>query len=319
MRELVVLGTASRTPTRNRSHHAALLRWDDQGILFDPGEGAQRQLTLAGVSPSTITAICITHFHGDHCLGLPGVAQRLSADRVDHPIDVYFPASGTPYFDRLMTASISAPTADIRAHPSQPGMVVDGPPLSLEARGLEHRVEALGWRLAEPDGRRMLPDRLAALGIRGADIGRLQRQGQLEVDGQTVALDEVSAPKPGQKVAFVMDTALCDAAYELAAGVDLLVCEATFLSEDEDLARRYGHLTAAQAGQLAAAAGARRLVLTHYSQRYGDEELFAQEARAYHGDVVAGRDLMRVPVPPRADVWTDGDVMGSSGASRPAG
>jgi ribonuclease Z len=81
-RELVVLGTASQAPTRTRNHNGYLLRWDDEGILFDPGEGTQRQLTLAGVAASAITRICITHFHGDHCLGLPGVIQRLSLDRV---------------------------------------------------------------------------------------------------------------------------------------------------------------------------------------------------------------------------------------------
>lgn len=295
----MVLGTASQTPTRTRSHHAALLRWDGYDVLFDPGEGTQRQMTLAGVSTTSIRSICITHFHGDHCLGLPGIIQRLSVDRVSSPVDIYFPASGAPYFERLAHASISRPLADVRGHPSGAGTVNSGPPLKVEARELYHRVDTLGWRLSEPDGRRMLPERLEALGIRGPDIGRLQREGELDAGGRRVGLEEVSVHRPGQKVAFVMDTALCDAAFELAEDVDLLVCEATFLSGDEALARRYRHLTAAQAGRIAAEAGARRLVLTHYSQRYADEDSFAAEARQWHADVVAARDLLRVPVPPR--------------------
>jgi ribonuclease Z len=94
VRELVVLGTSAQVPTRTRAHHGALLRWDDEAILFDPGEGTQRQLSLAGVSPSSITRICLTHLHGDHCLGLPGVLQRLALDDLERPVHLYFPASG---------------------------------------------------------------------------------------------------------------------------------------------------------------------------------------------------------------------------------
>src|SRR5918997_517613 len=105
-RELVVLGTASQVPTRYRNHNGYFLRWDGEGVLFDPGEGTQRQLLLAGIPSGSITRICITHLHGDHCLGLPGVIQRMVLDRVTHPIDVYFPASGRPYIDRLRSASV---------------------------------------------------------------------------------------------------------------------------------------------------------------------------------------------------------------------
>ena len=299
IRELVVLGTASQAPTRTRSHHAALLRWDDEQILFDPGEGTQRQFILAGVSVSRVTRICITHFHGDHCLGLPGVTQALSRNRVEQPVDVYFPASGAGYYERLMHASVHQPTVELRAHSCEPGTVADTPAFRLEARRLDHRTDTLGWRLVEPDTRRMLPDRLAAAGVAGPDVGRLQQAGVLDVGGRRVSLDEVSAPRRGQRVAFVMDTALCDAAGELAEGADLLVCESTFLDRDRDLAARWKHLTAGQAARLAAAAGARRLVLTHFSQRYDDAGEFAAEASAYHPDVVVARDLDRVPVPPR--------------------
>src|SRR5438067_3856223 len=100
-RELVVLGTASQAPTRYRNHNGYLLRWDTDGILFDPGEGTQRQFTLAGVSPTSITRICVSHFHGDHCLGLPGVLQRPALDRVTRPIEVHFPASAQGDYDDL--------------------------------------------------------------------------------------------------------------------------------------------------------------------------------------------------------------------------
>jgi ribonuclease Z len=300
VRELVVLGTSSQVPTRERAHHGAFLRWDDEGVLFDPGEGTQRQLTLAGISAASITRICITHLHGDHCLGLPGVLQRMGLDRVDRPVDLYFPASGREYVDRLRRASVAHEAFEIREHPvDTDGLVDTWPDLALHARALDHRVETYGWRLQEPDGRRMLPDRLAAHGVHGPDVGLIQREGSLEVEGRRIRLEEVSAPRRGQVFAFVMDTRACDAAVDLARGADLLVSESTFLSAEEDLAATYGHLTAAQAGRIATEAGVRRLVLTHYSQRHPDESDFAAEAGRVFSDVHAARDLDRIAVPPR--------------------
>ncbi|MGY1639216.1 ribonuclease Z [Geodermatophilus sp. SYSU D00742] len=303
VRELVVLGTASQAPTRERNHNGYLLRWDGEGLLFDPGEGTQRQLLLAGVPSSAITRICLTHFHGDHCLGLPGVVQRMSLDRVPHPVPAHFPASGGEYFERLRAASVFHDVLDLRAEPVvTDGPVASGPAWTLEARRLDHPVEAFGYRLVEPDGRRMLPDALATAGVAGPDVGRLQREGALDVGGRTVRLADVSAPRPGQRFAFVMDTRLCDAVSALAEGVDLLVVEATFLDEDAALADAYGHLTARQAATVAAECGVRRLVLTHFSQRYRDPERFREEAAAaFDGDLVVAADLQTVPVPRRPD------------------
>jgi len=302
-RELVVLGTASQAPTRHRNHNGYLLRWDTEGVLFDPGEGTQRQLLLAGVASSAITRICVTHFDGDHCLGLPGVLQRLSLDRVAHPVDVWYPAAGQEFYDRLRRCALYDDTVDVRPHPVHHEGVVDpGPePFALVAARLDHRTETVGWRVEEPDGRRMRPDRLAAAGITGPDVGRLQRDGALvTADGRRVTLEEMSEPRRGQVFAFVMDTRLCDAAFALADGADLVVCESTFLERDAGLAAAYGHLTAAQAARVAAGAGARQLVLTHFSQRYPDDALFAAEAGEIFPAVVVARDLDRVPVPPRA-------------------
>jgi ribonuclease Z len=301
MRELVVLGTASQVPTRLRGHNGYLLRWDGEGLLFDPGEGTQRQMLLAGVSTTEVTRICVTHFHGDHCLGLPGVIQRLSLDKVPHAVDAYFPASGREYFARLRRACAFYETAKLRENPvTGPGEIARDAFGLLAAQPLEHAIESYGYRLVEPDGRRMLPERLAALGISGPDVGRLQREGAIAVEGRTVTLDEVSEPRPGQRFAFVMDTRLCDGVYELAEGVDLLVIESTFLDEDADLARRFGHLTAAQAARVATDSGVRTLVLTHFSQRYPDPAAFEAEARRhFDGDLVVAADLTRIPVPPR--------------------
>jgi ribonuclease Z len=300
-RELIVLGTASQAPTRTRNHTGFVLRWDAHAFLVDPGEGAQRQMLLAGVSANQIHHVCITHLHGDHCLGLPGVLGRVSLDRVKHPIELHFPASGGPYVERLRHAAVFDDRGNIVERP----IIDDGPIAStrewtLSARRLDHTVEAYGYRLEEAAGRTFLPDRLAELGIEGSAVAELEQRGSLVVGGRTVNLDEVTVPRPGQVVAFVLDTRVCDAAVELAAGADLVVCESTFVHDEAHLADAYRHLTARQAATIAREAGARRLVLAHYSQRQPDETVFLEEALEVHDDVVAARDLDVIAVPGRA-------------------
>jgi ribonuclease Z len=299
VREVVVLGSASQVPTRRRNHNGYLLRWDDEGILFDPGEGTQRQMLLAGVPASAVTRLCVSHFHGDHCLGVPGVVQRLALDGVRRPVHAYFPASGGEFFTRLRHASAFHDVTDIREHPvTDEGCVADGPFGRLEARRLDHSLDAVGYRLVEPDGHRFMPELLARYGVEGPAVGHLQRAGVMRSGGRDVRLSDVTRPRRGQRFAFVMDTRLCDAVYALADGVDLLVIEATFLDEDADLASRHGHLTARQAARVAAECGVRRLVLTHFSQRYPDTLRHRDEARdVFDGDLVIAEDLVRVPVP----------------------
>jgi ribonuclease Z len=309
-RELVVLGTASQAATRHRNHNGYLLRWDGHGLLFDPGEGTQRQLLLAGVPSSAITRICLTHFHGDHCLGVPGVVQRLSLDRVRHPVYAHFPASGRHFFERLRHATAFREVADLREEPIEhDGVLFADRSGTLQARRLDHPVESFGYRLVEPDGRRMVPALLARSGVSGPDVGRLQREGELALGGRTVRLEQVSEQRPGQRFAFVMDTRLCAAVYALAERADLLVIESTFLTEDAGLAREYGHLTAGQAAAVAAECGVRTLVLTHFSQRYPDPARFHQEAAAvFDGEIVVARDLIRIPVPPRTSSPSDAGI-----------
>ncbi|WP_030953023.1 ribonuclease Z [Streptomyces sp. NRRL S-481] len=281
VRELVVLGTASQVPTRHRNHNGYLLRWDGEGILFDPGEGTQRQMLRAGVAAHDLNRICVTHFHGDHSLGLAGVIQRINLDKVPHEITAHYPRSGQRFFDRLRYATAYRETVDITQSPvAADGTLARTGGYTLQARKLSHPVESF-----------------AAHGIKGPDVGRLQREGSLG----GVSLEDVSEVRRGQRFAFVMDTRLCDGVYALAEGCDMLVIESTFLDEDEELAVEHGHLTATQAARVARDGGVRHLVLTHFSQRYTDPDDFERQARAagYDGELTVAHDLLRVPVPKR--------------------
>jgi ribonuclease Z len=171
---------------------------------------------------------------------------------------------------------------DLRERPVKAaGTVLRAAAFHVEARPLSHTAPAIGYRLVEADGRRMRPDKLAAFGVTGPDIGRLQHEGRLVIGDRLVTLEQVSEPRRGQRFAFIMDTRLCDAAFELADGADMLVCESTFADAE---------------------AGARLLVLTHFSQRYEHDDvqrLAAQAATTFGGPVVPAQDLDRIPVPSR--------------------
>lgn len=303
-RELIALGTASQVPTRRRNHNGYFLRWDDEGFLFDPGEGTQRQMVFGDLPASALHRIFVTHFHGDHCLGLAGILQRLSLDRCAHPVTVHYPASGQAYFERLQEASIyhhaaTIVPAPVDVAPGALGLVAETHAYRVFAHALEHPVPTVGYRIEERPSRTFLPELLAAHGVAGPAVGVLAARGSLSVGDRVVRLDDVSVPRPGGVFAFVMDTRACDGAVALARDADLLVMEATFAAADQELAAAYGHSSSVDAARTALAAGARRLAITHFSQRYTSTDAHLAEARAVFPETVALRDLDRIAIPRR--------------------
>jgi ribonuclease Z len=304
-RELIALGTSSQVPTKERSHNAYLLRWDGQGFLFDPGEGAQRQLSLSGIASSAIHYICITHFHGDHCLGLTGIVQRLSLDRCDHPVHIFFPEEGRIFIERLCSASIYQHKSDLILNPiaQNTGAMMDliqTEAYSLKAHSLNHSVPTVGFRLEESIGVRFLPEKLDQEGIHGAMVGELKRNGFIKVGNRVVRLEEVTTSRPGSVFAFIMDTKPCYGAVALANNADLLVMEATYISEQQELADQYFHSTASDAAKVAKTAGVQKLAITHFSQRYQDVGQHIREAQSIFPDVIALKDFDCIPIPRKA-------------------
>jgi ribonuclease Z len=304
VRELIALGTSSQVPTRHRNHHGCFLRWDDAGFLFDPGDGTQRQLIFGNIAARDITRICITHFHGDHCLGLAGILQRLSLDRCPHPVYVHFPSSGHEFFDRLRLASSYYVAADIRPCPFEERsdglqLLAETESYRLLAHKLDHSLPCAGYRLEEKVGRRFLPEKLAALGITGSLVGELSRTGRVVVHGREILVEEVSEEKQGSIFALVMDTRLCEGAFALARDADLLVMEATYTAEDQQLATDHGHASSVDAATVARQAGVKRLALTHFSQRYRDATQHLAEASAIFPESLVLADLDRVSIPRR--------------------
>jgi len=298
IRDLVILGSAAQQPTRYRNHSGYLFRWNNEGFLFDPGEGTQRQFIFAEVAPPVVNRIFISHFHGDHCLGLGSMLMRLNLDKVAHPIHCYYPASGKKYFDRLRYGTIYHENIEVIEHPvEEEGVVHDDGNFQIECVFLEHGVENIGWRVTEKDTRKFDKEKLKSCGVKGPLVSKLHREGSLKIDGKTVLLDDVSAIRKGESIAVVIDTRFCNQAIEIAKGARILLCESTYLDRDKDLAFKHFHLTAKEAAQIAKEAGAEQLILTHFSARYLQGNEHQNEARKVFPNAYAADDFQRFSFP----------------------
>ena len=288
--ELTILGTASQAPTRERGQGGYLLRWGNELVLFDPGEGCQRQILLAGMSPAAVTRICITHFHGDHCLGLPGFLQS-RALVTSRRVALHYPTSGAGFVDHLLRGSMIDFDLRVDHLPVEPETAIETTQFTLSVMPLDHTAPTIGYRLEGPVGWHLVPDRLTRAGLDGQSIGELRQRGRTSVGDAEVRFEDVSERRGGPTMAFIMDTRPCEGAVALASGADLLICESTYLETEADLAADYGHMTAAQAASLAADADVGLLVMSHFSNRYHDMSAFASEARRIFPAAIAAEDL----------------------------
>ena len=295
VKDLIVLGTSSQQHTRHRNHGAYLFRWNNEGLLFDPGEGTQRQFIFADVAPTVVTRLFISHFHGDHCFGLGPMLLRLNLDKVEHTIHCYYPASGKKYFDRLRYGTVYHEAITVVEHPvERPGGIVhEDDQFRIEARFLDHGIDNLGWRVTEPDSMRFHKDKLANAGIVGPMVKVLERQGSIVIADKRIHLEDVAYVKKGDAIAVIIDTRPCQAALDLAQGARLLLCESTYLASEQELALCYKHMTAGEAARLAKEAQAHTLVLSHFSARYTDAAVFQREAREIFPQSYAANDLDR--------------------------
>lgn len=298
VRDLTILGCSSQQPTRFRNHGAYLIRWNGEGLLFDPGEGTQRQFIFANIPPTVITRVFVSHFHGDHCLGLGSILMRLNLDKVTHPIHCYYPASGKRYFDRLRYGTIYHETIRVIEHPvSKAGVVHDDGNFKIEATFLEHGIDNIGWRITEPAVRKFDRSKLDEQGIRGYKVRELIENGSITINDRVITLEDVSRMRPGESVAVVIDTRKCPQAIEIARNARLFLCESTYLNADEDLAHKHYHLTAREAATIAKEANAEELVLTHFSARYQNLKDFETEARVIFPHTSVAEDLVTFAFP----------------------
>jgi len=295
------LGTGAAIPSLDRNVASLALAREGETLLFDCGEGTQRQMMRYGVSFS-MRDIFFTHFHADHLLGLTGLVRTLGLqDRTD-PLRLYGPRGARRVLEHALAVGIERNKFPVQVEELAPGDVLRRPEYDLVAVEADHRAPSLAYVLVEHTRLgRFQPERVRELGVpEGPLWGRLHRGETIQLpDGRSVGpRDLVGPPRPGRKVAISGDTRPSGAIAEAARGADLLVHEATFSEEEAEKAEQTGHSTAAAAATLARNAGVRRLVLTHISARYTREapELVA-EAQAIFPESVVARDGLMIDVP----------------------
>jgi ribonuclease Z len=295
--EIVFLGTSSMVPTKERNHSGMLLRYGTEGILFDCGEGIQRQFKIGGISPTTVTKILISHWHGDHVLGLPGLIQTLSASEYGKTLAIYGPKGTKERIKHMFQAFVFDKNIELDIFEVKEGVFVDTKLYKLEALPLEHGVETLGYRFVEKDKRKINVKSLEKLGIKpGPIVGKLQDGESVMYKGKKISPEDVSAIVKGKVLTYITDTRLCDNCFALAHQADILVCESTYSSKLEGKGEEYSHMTASQAAEIASKAGVGKLILTHFSARYKKVDELEDEAKQAFENTTCAYDFLKVKI-----------------------
>lgn len=311
--EITFLGTSSGVPTRSRNVSSVALRLPQRAEvwLFDCGEGTQHQLLRSDLKSSQIRRIFITHMHGDHIFGLLGLIASCGLAGNAQPIDIYGPQGLADYLKACAKYSYFNLSPKIKIHTVQPGLVYEDDEFAVSCDRLTHRVPAHGYRIAEKDRPgRFNADKAAQLGIPSGPLyGKLKRGETVTLDDgrQICGTDLCEPPETGRKMAYCTDTVFCDPSVELARDADVLIHEATFAHQDAQMAFDRLHSTSTMAAQVALLAGAKKLIMTHFSPRYApgnplEVKNLLEEARAIFPQTLLAYDFMTYEIPRRRTV-----------------
>lgn len=299
--KVVFLGTGGTIPTERRKHPTLAIRRGGEVFLFDCGEGAQTQIFKARLGIAPIRAILVSHLHGDHVLGIPGLLMTMTQSNRSQPLLVIGPAGVTKWIRNIYEDLTFHSSFHISVREVEPGPVLVSSQYQIHAFSLEHSIPTLGYRFqeAERPGRFQVEEALR-LGVpRGPLWGQLQSGYTVRLEGgKQVHPQQVLGPsRPGLKIVYAVDSRPCKETVQAAFEADILIHDGMFLSEDLDKAQARGHSTVAEASQVALSAKARRLVLTHISPRYrGEENRFLKQACKIFSQTIVAEDLMEIEI-----------------------
>jgi ribonuclease Z len=295
--ELIFLGTGCMSPTKERNHQAIFLKYNEEGLLFDCGEGTQRQFMTAGIKIPKITKIFISHWHGDHVLGLPGLLQTLNNSEYSGKLFIFGPAGTKKKIKQLNEVYFFEMAVEYEIVEISEGRIYDANDYYIEAVKLDHSIETFGYSFIEKDRRKIKLPYIKARGIPdGPVLGKLQDGKDATWKGTTILADEATYIIKGKKVSFIMDTSLSRGCDLLAKDADVLICESVYTSAFSEKAKEYKHMTAQQAGMLASRNDVKQLILTHFSQRFKTTEDMCKEAKTYFDNVSCAYDFMKTKI-----------------------
>jgi ribonuclease Z len=296
--EITFLGTSSAVHSQKRNHPSLALKAFGDVFLFDCGEGTQKQLLFTNVSPMKISKIFITHYHGDHILGLPGLLQSMSLNGREDKLTIYGPAGLNKIKDAIYSLGYCAIEYPVEFIEIETGIIEETEEYVITAQSVRHNVPSLAYSIEEKKKPRFLREKAIELGVPvGPAFGKLHNGEEVEIDGKIIKPEQVlGPPRKGIKITYSGDTRPCEEMIMLAKDSTLLIHESTFIQQEAQNALDYGHSTAQDAAFIARESNSRELIITHISTRYGEEyaQIMLNEAKEVFENTKLAKDLMEI-------------------------
>ncbi|MBT6773847.1 ribonuclease Z [Candidatus Woesearchaeota archaeon] len=296
MVEIIFLGTSCMQPTKKRNHPSFMLSYKTENILFDCGENVQRQMRLTGIKPAKVTRLLISHWHGDHVFGIPGLMSSMGADQFAKKLYIYGPKGSKKYLEHMFKSFSANDIIPYEVKEVSSGVFFENEDFQLVAEPLKHSADCVGFSFIEKERLRINVAKAKKLKLEGPILGKLQAGKDVTHDGKKIKSEDVTYQVERKKISYVADTLPCNGANKLAKDADLLISEGTHLSDIKEKTKKYMHLTIKDAALIASENNAKRLILTHISPRYKSTSEIIAEARDYFDETIVAEDFMKVIV-----------------------
>ncbi|MDR3063400.1 MAG: ribonuclease Z [Methanobrevibacter sp.] len=294
--EITFLGTSSAVHSSNRNHPAIAIKAFGEVILFDCGESSQKQLIYARISPMKITKIFLSHFHGDHILGLPGLLQSMTFRGRENILHIYGPQGLYKLKEAIFALGYCTIDFPLEFHEINEGIILDTPEYLIKSKKTKHNVTNLAYSIEEKKKPRFLREKAIELGVPvGPDFNKLHNGEEVEINGKIIKPEDVlGKERKGIKITYSGDTSPCDEMIQLARDSDILIHESTYINEDKSKAIENYHSTSQDAAQIAKEANVKKLILTHISTRYLNNDKLVEEAKKVFKNTAIAKDLMTI-------------------------
>ena len=296
--EIIFLGTSSAVHSKDRNHPSIAIRAFGEVFLFDCGEATQKQILQTNVSPMKISKIFLTHYHGDHILGLPGLLQSMSLNGRQKKLTIYGPKGLNKIKDAIYSLGYCAIEYPVEFIEIDSGIIIDNEEYFIQAQRVRHNVPALAYSIEEKKKPRFLRDKAIELGVPvGPAFGRLHNGEEVEIDGRIIKPEQVlGEPRKGIKITYSGDTRPCEEMIMFARDSTILIHESTFLKQDYTNAEEYAHSTSIDAAYVAKDSNSKELILTHISTRYSEDyaEIMLKEAQSVFENTRLANDFMEI-------------------------
>lgn len=296
--EITFLGTSSAVHSHNRNHPGIILKAFGEVMLFDCGESCQKQLIYTNISPMKISKIFISHYHGDHILGLPGLLQSLNFLGREKPLTIYGPKGIKKIEYGISLLGFSKLNFPVEFVEIESGTIIENEEYIIKSQQVKHNIINLAYSIEEKKKPRFLRQKAIDLGVPvGPAFGRLHNGEEIEIDGRIIKPSQVlGEPRKGKKITYSGDTLPCDEMIEFAKDSDLLIHESTYMLEDNDKAKENFHSTSQDAATIAKYSNSKKLILTHISSRYTNITQLLNEAKEIFKNVEVANDLMTIEI-----------------------